>query len=98
MTACAYFLAVPVPVPRFPVPSHRLEPSVERTVEHDAARGRERAAPHRERFLDAPHFLARGSVPRDELAAVPARAFFLRRVRADVRCARDVAHWAHLEV
>src|SRR5688572_14398232 len=77
---------------------HRLEPAVERAVEDDAARRRERAAPHGERLLDAPDFSPRRRIPRDELAAVSARAFFLRRTRADVGRSRDVGHGPYLEI
>ena len=63
------------------LPEHRavarvdgLEPAVERAVEDDVARRRERAAPHRERLLDPPDLPARRRVPRDELALVAARA------------------------
>src|SRR5215207_8122982 len=77
---------------------HRLEPAVERAIEDDTARRRERATPHGEGFLDAPDFSSRRRVPRDELAAVSARALLLRRIRADVWRSRDVAHGPHLEV
>src|SRR6185503_4670254 len=49
---------------------HRLEPAVHRSVEHQVGAGREDAAPRRLLLLDAPHLLAGGRVPRDELAEV----------------------------
>src|SRR3954449_4279018 len=69
----------------------RLEDAVHRAVEDDAARGGERAAPHREVLLHRPALLRRDGVPGAEFAAMAARAGLHPDLRADVRRAGDVA-------
>src|SRR6185312_14243646 len=51
-----------------------FEPAVQRAVEHEAARGRERAAPHRQILLYLPDRLTCLGVPRRHFAAIAARS------------------------
>src|ERR1700680_1065349 len=76
----------------------RLEPSVERSVKHYAAGGRESTSPHGIRLLDSPHLLSSRCIPGDEFAAIPSRAAFLRSVAPNGWRSRDVRHRARLEI
>src|SRR4029077_532727 len=75
-----------------------LEPAFHRAVEHDAARGRERAAVRGQVLLDLPLDLTDRRIPRDEPATVTARAREHAYDRADVWLARRVLHFHALVV
>src|SRR5882762_111634 len=70
----------------------RLEPAFHRAVEHDAGRRRQRPAVRRQVLLHFPFRLADGGIPRDEPAAVTARARVHAHDRADVRLTGRVLH------
>src|SRR5690606_37216643 len=61
--------------------AHRLDIALERAVEHDVARGRERAGPYREALGPGPDDLALGRVPGDEVAHAAVAAW--RRVHRE---------------
>src|SRR5205823_14035884 len=75
-----------------------LEPAIECPIEHDAARGRQRATPDWIRLPDSPDFLSGRCIPGYELPAITARSTLLRRIAADERRARDVSDRARLKV
>src|SRR5690242_9716505 len=75
-----------------------LEPAFHRAIEHDAARGRQRAAIRGQVLLDLPLDLPDGRIPRDEAAAVTARAGEHAHDRADVGLSRRVLHFHALVV
>src|SRR6059036_3964203 len=76
----------------------RLEPTIERAVERDVARGDDRAAPHGVWFRRLPYLLTGGRIPRDERPHVPASTRVVGSVRADERRSGDASRLGRLVV
>src|SRR5512140_3081247 len=68
----------------------RLEPPIERAVEHDVAARRETAAPYRKLLLDLPCALSRRRVPCDEGTHIRIAAGMVRAVDSHERRAREM--------